>query len=150
MSGLALRRWTGHPALVGDNVERLVTVVLTVSDLDRAVKLYGDGFGLDLHIGDHKGDDPWTSGRHAATSWTDGAFLHFALYEAKDGAATTRAQVAFRVADIEFAHARAVSAGVEVLHGPKLQPWGTSTRYRDDDGNVIELTQSPALTRPVL
>ena len=48
-------------------------MVLTVSDLDRAVKLYADGFGLDLHIGDHKGDDPWTSGRHAATTWSDGA-----------------------------------------------------------------------------
>ena len=53
-------------------------VVLVVSDLDRAVKLYGAGFGLDLHVDDHRGDDPWTSGRHAATSWTDGAFMHFA------------------------------------------------------------------------
>ena len=129
---------------MSDNVERLVTVVLTVSDLDRAVKLYGDAFGLDLHVGDHMGNDAWTSGRHAATTWTDGAFLHFALYETKDGAATTRAQIAFRVADIELAHAKAVDAGVEVLHGPKPQLWGTSSRYRDDDGNVIELTQSDA------
>ena len=144
-------RGTGHPAYVSDNVERLVTVVLAVSDLDRAVKLYGDGFGLDLHIGDHKGDDPWTTGRHAATTWSDGAFLHFALYETKNGAAaTTHAQVAFRVADIEFAHARAVRAGAEVLHGPKPQPWGTSSRYRDDDQNVIELTQNDASTRPGL
>ena len=45
----------------------IVTVVFTVSDLDRAVKLYRDGFGLDLHVGDHHGDDTWTSGRHAAT-----------------------------------------------------------------------------------
>ena len=104
--------------------------------------LYGRVFGLDLHIDDHNGDDPWTSGRHAATSWTHGAFMHFALYATKDGNFTSGAQVAFRVADIQVAHRRAEAAGVDVVHGPRPQPWGTSARYRDHDGNVIELTQS--------
>ena len=124
-------------------IERLVTVVLTVSDLDRAVHEYGTGFGLDLHVDDHQGDDPWTSGRHAATSWTTGAFMHFALYESKTGAVTNHAQIAFRVTDLAAAHDRAVTAGIEVLHGPKPQPWGTSARYRDSDANIIELTQVP-------
>jgi predicted enzyme related to lactoylglutathione lyase len=126
---------------VVDSSNRLVTVVLVVSDLDRAVELYCAGFGLDLHVGDHHGDDPWTSGRHAATSWTDGAFMHFALYASKDGAVTSGTQIAFRVTDLEAAHTRAVAAGAEVIHGPKSQPWGRSARYRDFDGNVIELTQ---------
>ena len=124
-----------------DSSDRLVAVVLVVSDLDRAVKLYGTGFGLDLHVDDHQGDDPWSSGRHAATSWTDGAFIHFALYASKDGHVTRGAQSAFRVADLEAAHTRAASAGAEVIHGPKSQPWGRSARYRDFDGNVIELTE---------
>ena len=141
--GLALPRRSGHYALVDNKVERLVTVVLTVSDLDRAVRLFVDGFGLDLYLGDHEGDDLWTSGRHAATSWTDGAFMHFALYETKDGTTTTTgAQVAFRVCDLAAAHRRAVTAGAEVLHGPKAQPWGQSARYLDHDGNVVELTQN--------
>jgi predicted enzyme related to lactoylglutathione lyase len=50
-------------------------------------------------------------------------------------------QVAFRVADIDLAHRRAVSGGAEVIHPPKSQPWGTSARYKDPDGNVVELTQ---------
>ena len=124
-------------------IERLVTVVLTVADLDRAMEEYVNGFGLDLHIDDHQGDDPWTSGRHAATSWTSGAFIHFALYETKTGETTTGAQVAFRVTDLAAAHEKAVAAGVEVLHGPRKQPWGTSCRYRDHNGNVVELTESP-------
>src|SRR6266567_1820241 len=107
-----------------DDSKRLVTVVLVVSDLDRAVKLYGAGFGLDLHVDDHHGDDPWTSGRHAATSWIDGAFMHFALYESKDGDVTRGSQIAFRVADLDAAHARATTAGAEVIHAPKSQPWG--------------------------
>jgi predicted enzyme related to lactoylglutathione lyase len=128
-------------AAMTDDANRLVTVVLTVSDLDRAVALYGTGFGLALHIDDHHGDDPFTSGRHAATSWSAGSFIHFALYATKDGEVTSRAQVAFQVADLDAAHRRAVAAGAEVIHEPKPQLWGMSARYRDFDGNVIELTQ---------
>lgn len=128
-----------------DPRNRLVTVVLEVADLDRSIALYRDGFGLDLHLSDHEGgehgaDDPWTSGRHAAISWTDGAYAHFALYESKGGR-TTGAQVSFRVDDIGAAHRAAVAAGAEVLHEPRAEPWGTSARYRDPDGNVVELTQ---------
>lgn len=128
-----------------DRAPRLVTVVLEVSDLDRSLALYRDGFGLDLHLSDHEGgdhgaDDRWISGRHAATTWTDGAFLHLALYEAR-GAVTSGAQISLRVADLEAAHLAAVAAGAEVLHEPRTEPWGTSARYRDPDGNVVELTE---------
>lgn len=127
--------------VMSGDLDRLVTVVLTSSDLDRSVELYGKVLGLDLHVVDHHGDDSWTSGRHAAVSWTDGAFIHFALYESRDGTFTTGAQVAFRVDDVHAAHERATAGGAEVVHAPKSQPWGTSARYRDHDGNVIELTQ---------
>jgi predicted enzyme related to lactoylglutathione lyase len=124
---------------------RLVTVVLEVADLARATALYRDAFGLDLHASDHEGGDHgdgdrWISGRHAATTWTDGAYLHFALYESK-GDVTRSVQVSFRVEDIEAAHRAAVAAGAVVLHEPRREPWGTSARYHDHDGNVIELTQ---------
>jgi catechol 2,3-dioxygenase-like lactoylglutathione lyase family enzyme len=120
---------------------RLVTVVLRVSDLDRSLAIYGNGFGLDFHVNDHEGDDEWTSGRHAATTWREGAFLHFALYQSNDGSVTSGAQIAFRVDDLNRAHERAIRAGVEVVHQPRDQPWGRSARYRDPDGNVIEVTQ---------
>lgn len=119
---------------------RLVTVVFTVTDLERSAALYRESFGLDFQVADHAGDDEWTSGRHAATTWTDGAFLHFALYESKDGTATTRAQIAFRVDDLDGAHAGALAGDAELAHEPRTQPWGRSARYRDADGNIIELT----------
>jgi catechol 2,3-dioxygenase-like lactoylglutathione lyase family enzyme len=123
------------------DINRLVAVVLEVSDLDRSLELYRDGFGLDLHVDDHAGDDRWISGRHAATSWTEGTFLHFALYASKDGTTSTRSQVAFAVDDLNEAHQRAIAAGAEVIHDPRPQPWGTSGRYRDFDGNIVELTR---------
>jgi len=67
--------------------------------------------------------------------------MHFALYATKDGEATTHAQIAFRVADLDAAHERAVAAGARVAHAPKPQPWGRSARYYDFDGNVVELTE---------
>ena len=105
---------------------RLVTVVLEVTDLERSVALYRDAFGLDLHVTDHRGgvqgaDDRWTSGRHAAITWEEGAFLHFALYESK-GERTSGGQISFRVDDVEAAHRRAVAAGAEVLHPPGRSP----------------------------
>lgn len=133
-------RLVGHNLAMGED-SRLVTVVLVVSDLDRSVELYSLAFGLDLRVSDHAGDDTWTSGRHAAKSWTQGEFIHFALYETKDGQHTTAAQVAFRVADLDETHRRAVAAGADVVHPPKAQPWGRSARYRDPDGNIIEITQ---------
>ena len=120
---------------------RLVAVVFEVADLERSVCLYRDAFGVDLHIGDHEGDDRWTSGRHAATSWSDGAFMHFALYASKDGAVTPSSQIGFQVDDLDADHVRAIGAGAEMLHDPKSQPWGQSARYLDPDGNVVELTQ---------
>ena len=124
---------------------RLVTLVLEVADLDKSVQLYREGFGLDLEVTDHLGtdhgqEDRWISGRHAATTWKEGAFLHFALYESK-GERTSGAQLAFRVDDIAAAHRVAIDAGARVLHDPRREPWGTSARYRDFDGNVVELTQ---------
>ena len=67
--------------------------------------------------------------------------MHFALYATKDGSTTSGAQIAFRVDNIEQAHDRGVAAGAAVVHGPIDQPWGRSARYRDPDGNIIELTQ---------
>lgn len=123
------------------DASRLVTVVLVVSDFERSADLYSRAFGLNLHVDDHEGDDPWTSGRHAATSWTSGEFIHFALYETKDRNHTTGGEVGFRVADLDVAHQVAQDAGADVVHAPKDQPWGRSARYRDPDGNIIELTQ---------
>ena len=119
---------------------RLVAVILEVSDLDRSEALYRDGFGLDLHPGDNQVEDRWIGGRHAEISWLEGAYLHFALYPAKEKP-TSGAQIALSVVDIDNAHAAAVRAGAHVLHEPRTEPWGRSGRYEDFDGTVIELTQ---------
>ena len=124
-------------------VGRLVTLVLEVADLAASEAFYRDGLGLALHAGadNQAGDDRWLSGAHAAISWTDGAFLHFSLYQAK-AQVTCSAQVAFASDDLLSDHARLVAFGAEVIHSPRPEPWGDTARYLDPDGNVVSLTQS--------
>jgi len=59
-----------------------------------------------------------------AVTWSDGACLHFSLYESK-GERTSGAQLSFAVDDLEQAHGAAIAAGATVLHEPGEEPWGT-------------------------
>jgi predicted enzyme related to lactoylglutathione lyase len=123
---------------------RLIALILEVADVEASIKLYRDAFGIDLHPGsdNEAGGDRWIDGAHGATSWYEGAYFHFALYQAKAPGQTTRlAQVGFTSDDIEATHTRAGINGAEVIHGPRKEPWGMSTRYFDLDGNVIGFTQ---------
>lgn len=124
---------------------RLVLVVIEVSDVDRSAELYRSGFGIDLHLDDHEGaahgaDDRWTSGAHAAYSWSEGAFLHFALYPSKEDGPTVNVQLGFDAPDLDAVHERAVAEGAELIHRARPEPWGMTSRYRDFDGNVISFT----------
>jgi len=118
--------------------------VLEVSDLERSLRFYRDQLGLPLHREDHAretGADRWISGAHAALSWNDGAFLHFALYQTK-GVVTRDVQLGFPCDDLDAAHARLAAAGVAFDHAPREEPWGRTARYRDPDGNSVSLTES--------
>jgi predicted enzyme related to lactoylglutathione lyase len=120
----------------------MVAVIVEVADLERSAALYRDGFGIDLHDGDNGVDDRWTGGKHAEVSWADGAYLHFALYAAKD-APTSGVQLSFAVDDVALAAQVAEGQGARLVHAPRVEAWGTSARLMDFDGNVIELTQRP-------
>ncbi|HEY3797563.1 MAG TPA: VOC family protein [Caulobacteraceae bacterium] len=122
---------------------RLNAIVLDVGDLAASTRFYAELVGLALHVGSDNGapGDRWISGDHRAVSWGGGAFLHFALYEAK-GEPTRGAQVGFACDDLAAAHARLVAGGAGVIHPPRAEPWGDTGRYSDPDGNVVALTQS--------
>ena len=125
-------------------MSKLIFVALNVSDLERTVAFYREAFGIDLHRDRNEpADDAWIGGAHAAFSWTDGAFLHFALFPAlpPERPVSSDAQLGVAVADIDAAHATAVAAGVLVVHPPRPEPWGRTGRYRDPDGNLISVTQ---------
>ncbi|MBW2445453.1 MAG: VOC family protein [Deltaproteobacteria bacterium] len=111
-----------------DTDNRLVLVVLHASDLAASLQVYRDIFQIPLASSEHDPpDDPWVGGLHAALSWHQGAYLHFAIYPAlpPERPVTTGAQVGFLVADTLETHSRAVAGGVPVLHEPRTEPWGS-------------------------
>ena len=125
-------------------MSRMIFIALNVDDVDRSVSFYEQAFGLDLHRdANEPQDDVWIGGYHAATSWTAGAFLHFALFPARlpERPVSKDVQIGFSVDDIGAAHARAVASGAFVMHGPRTEPWGATARYRDPDGNLVSVTQ---------
>ena len=125
-------------------MSRIIFIALNVSDLERSAAFYRDALGIDLHRDTNEPvTDVWIGGEHAAFSFTDGAFLHFALFPAlvPERPVTREAQIGLSVTDIDAAHAKAVAAGAPVVHGPREEPWGMTARYRDPDGNLISITQ---------
>lgn len=85
----------------GRNMNKgMVIVVIEVTDVERSADLYRNAFGVNLHLDDHEGGaagagDRWTSGRHAAISWTESGYLHFAIYPAKEDGPSRGVQIGF-------------------------------------------------------
>ncbi|MEZ5599108.1 MAG: VOC family protein [Pseudomonadales bacterium] len=127
---------------------RLTFIALNVSDLDRSLVFYRDVLGVPLAAADHDADlrDVWFGGDHAAFSWTDGAFLHFALYPARlpERPVTRAVQLGFHVDDFEAVHERVIVAASPVLMAPREEPWGTTARYADPDGNIVSISRRTA------
>lgn len=117
---------------------RLVFVALRVRDLEVSARFYRDAIGIRLR--DPGGFD---EEMHREYSWTDGEYLHFALFPAMPGEETRRVELAFYVDDLDVAHAKATAAGADVVSMPREEPWGRTAGYRDPDGNVVGLTQRP-------
>jgi len=105
----------------------MIFVALNVADLERSVAFYRDGFGIEFHRDSNQPEtDVWYGGHHAAYSWVDGAFLHFALFPARvpERPVSRDVQIGFTATDIDLAHARAVGAGARVVHAPRAEAGG--------------------------
>ncbi|RKT54751.1 VOC family protein [Saccharothrix australiensis] len=57
-----------------------------------------------------------------------------------DATASVVPVASIQVDDVDAAHAAAVAAGAEIVHGPTDEPWGVRRFFlRDPDGNVVNV-----------
>jgi hypothetical protein len=94
-------------------------------------------FGV-RHFGERidKAGDRWLAGRHAACSWYEGAYLHFALYQAKSNQTTTLTQTVI-----------GAWGGFGVLCGPLLQ---AGLRFHAEAASAGNEHGLRALLRPLV
>jgi catechol 2,3-dioxygenase-like lactoylglutathione lyase family enzyme len=142
---------------------RIDVITLAVDDLDRALRFYREGLGLESRgvIGtEFVGDDVNPAGAIATFELRGGMIL--ALYprtelakdatvplgEPKTGEFSLGHAVASR-AEVDALLAQAEASGATVTDQPRDRPWGIYSGYfRDLDGHLWEVLWNPRLGRP--
>jgi uncharacterized protein len=142
---------------------RIDVITLAVSDLDRSVRFYREGLGLNSSgvIGtEFKGDEVHPAGAVAMFDLVGGLIL--ALYPrselAKDanlplgstnGGEFSIGHAVPSEAEVDALLARAQAAGARLTDQPHDRPWGIYSGYfRDPDGHLWEIMWNPQLRTP--
>ncbi len=139
---------------------RIHVITLAVSDLDRTLKFYRDGLGLESPgvIGTEFAGDETTPAGAAAMFQLHGGLI-LALYPRTDLAKDAKiplqppqagefsiGHAVANKADVDALLAEAQAAGASVSERPHDRPWGIYSGYfRDPDGHLWEIIWNPRL-----
>ncbi|OBJ59268.1 VOC family protein [Mycobacterium sp. 1423905.2] len=112
----------------------VATVWLPVTDMNRAVKFYGDVLGLEV--------------RQQSDEWTEvdagGLTVGLNARETASGSSGGGAVISFRPdGGIEDEVSRLQDAGVEFSGGISEHPWGKIAPFKDSEGNDLQLYAPP-------
>lgn len=128
---------------------KLAWVIRYVPDATATAAFYGEAFGLCPRF---------TAGEDFIAMETGATVLAFCregfvtsgmgldFTPTRPGARPPGEEIAFEVADVPAAHARALAAGAMEVLAPAEKPWGQTVSYlRDPNGALVELcTAIPA------
>ena len=139
---------------------RIHVITLAVSDLERALRFYRDGLGLESPgiVGTEFAGDEITPAGAAAMFQLDRGLI-LSLYPrselAKDANVsfgppkTGEFSIGHAVAskaDVDALLAQAEAAGASLIQQPRDRPWGIYAGYfRDPDGHLWEILWNPEL-----
>jgi len=142
---------------------RIDIITLAVADLERALKFYRDGLGMESRgvIGtEFDGDDVEPAGAIALFELRNGLLLSFyprtelakdakvPLGPPKTGEFSIGHTVASK-AEVDALLTQAQAAGAALTDRPHNRPWGIYSGYfRDPDGHLWEILYNPRLVRP--
>jgi len=113
--------------------EAVSVVWLPVTDMDRAVRFYGDTIGMEVE----QRDDEW--------SMLKLGDVRIGLNARESPGGDGGAVVAFRAgSDIQQAVDALAEQGVEVPGGVSEHPWGRVATFKDPDGNDLQFYEAPS------
>jgi catechol 2,3-dioxygenase-like lactoylglutathione lyase family enzyme len=118
----------------GVRVSRIGTIIVPVSDQERALTFYVDALGFEKRM-----DAPFGQGRWIEVA-PHGAATTIALVPSSDGAATV---ISLATSDADGDHATLVARGVDADQavmrlGDQVPPMFT---FRDPDGNQLRMVE---------
>lgn len=110
---------------------------IPVGDQDRALAFYTEKLGFTVVT-----DQPFGGGQRWIELGIPGAETRVVLFtlEAQKDRIGTPSNIVFGSANVEKTYQELVQKGVEFVHPPKKEPWGTFTMFKDPDGNQFVLS----------
>jgi len=130
----------------------VTSVAVVTADPPRSRKLFIDALGLPL---EGEGDGYYSSENIAGSKhfgvWplAEAAQACFGTPQWPAGRVVPQASIEFEVADAEAvaaAGAELQRAGYELVHAPRMEPWGqTVTRLLTGDGLIVGISYAPVL-----
>jgi catechol 2,3-dioxygenase-like lactoylglutathione lyase family enzyme len=112
-------------------------ILLRPSDLDRSRRFYRDILGLAVYREFGPPDDP------GLVFFLGPGFLEVSGHAA--GPPGPSVMIWIQVRDVHAEHDRLAAAGVPIIRGPAMEPWGLSEMWiQDPDGIQIVLVEVPA------
>ncbi|MGY4642442.1 VOC family protein [Cellulomonas sp. URHB0016] len=109
----------------------LARAVVSVSELDRSLRLYESALGLRR---------TWVAPPIARLA--DASGMELLLHERPPAGSDAGVALSFAVDDVDAVTAAAVSAGAEIIDEPADQPWGErQSVLRDPDRHVLCLVR---------
>jgi catechol 2,3-dioxygenase-like lactoylglutathione lyase family enzyme len=120
-------------------ISQVKHVIIPVKDQDKALKFYTDKLGFKLLV-----DAPFGPGLRWIELQIPGADTQIVLFtpEGHEDRVGTSSSFVFSCADVKKTYDDLSKKGVEFLHPPKKEFWGSFTLFKDVDGNTFCLSSS--------
>jgi predicted enzyme related to lactoylglutathione lyase len=113
-------------------------VGIPVADQKRALAFYTEKLGFTVFT-----DQPFDDKQHWIELKIPGSLTKVVLFTppGHESRVGQFANVTFNCDDVEKTYAELRERGVEFLQPPSRQPWGTSAKFKDSEGNQFVLGQ---------
>ena len=120
---------------------RLMELLLRVENVQRSVAFYRDVLGLSVEPGDD-------AASHFEVFWgrwepEAADLVMFLIYPTDSDHPKSVCELGFSVPNLDVVHVAVVKSGQPVLEEPSPKSWGMQATFRDPDGNVVAVAQSP-------